>query len=137
MYDPLLDAAYRRTHYQVLAPAGALLLRIDAPCPEMVVVHRQCNVSCSTVISAWNPRSLAQTAEQNAAAHEKLCLRMVACQLTHWPSWGRDMSGAWPAEKGLFVLGLALAAARQLGAEFGQNALVHLAADCVPRLVWI
>ena len=51
--------------------------------------------------------------------------------------WGRDPTGAWPAERSVLVLGLGEEHARRLAAAFGQHALLHAGADAVPRLVWI
>ena len=48
---------------------------------------------------------------------------------------GRDLAGTWPEESSFVVLGLDLDAARALGREFSQNAIVWAGNDAVPRLV--
>ena len=141
-----LDAAYRRTHYEVLMPVaapasagggGVLVLRIDVPCAALLDLHEQLEVGESGFISAWNPHSVACSEVHNAAAHQRLVARVAELGLDSWPGWGRDPLGEWPAEQSLFVAGLALGVAQRLGAEFSQHALVHAAADAVPRLLWL
>jgi len=136
--DAALEAAYRGTHYEVAVPGGELLvLRVDVASPALRLVHERCGVSCSAFLTAWNPRSVPQAAEQNAAANQELQQRLAAQGLASWPGRGRDPSGKWPPEASLFVPGLELAAARVHGRHFGQNAILHAGADAVPRLVWL
>jgi len=135
--DPELDAFYRRTRYVVDLPEGPLVLHVDVPSPGLLAVHRQFNVSCSSFMTGWNPRSVPQTAERNAAAHERLCARISALGLLYLAGRGHDPAAEWVAEESLLVPGLGLAAARRIAAELDQHAIVHAAADATPRLVWI
>jgi hypothetical protein len=132
-----LEAAYRRTVYEVQAPAGPILLRIDVPCPPLQAVHAELGVSESVFLTASNPLSVPQCAPRNAVAQARLEQRLAALELTVWPGWGRDPQGKWPAEQSLFVAGLDCTTAARLAAEFAQHAFVHAAADAVPRLVWV
>jgi hypothetical protein len=136
--DTELEAAYRRTHYEVQLPDGELLaLRIDVPSPALQLIHERCGVACSAFLTAWNPRSVPQSAEQNACANQQLQQRLAGLGLPCWPGRGRDPRGEWPQEESLFVPGLELAAACLQGRHFGQNAIVHAGEDAVPRLVWL
>jgi hypothetical protein len=132
-----LEAAYRRTVYEVQAPDGPMQLRIDEHCPRLQAAHAQLGVSESVFITAWNPQSVPQCGPRNAVAQARLDQRFASLDLTIWPGWGRDPEGKWPAEQSLFIAGLASAAAAKLAVEFGQHAFVHAAADAVPRLVWV
>ena len=135
--DSALDAAYRRTRYEVDAPGGLLVLQIDAPSVGLAELHRQLGVTQSAFLTAWNPRSVPRMAAQNAAALGRLRLRIAELGAEPWPGRGRDPTGAWPAEESLFVPGLEIGIAGALAADFGQNALVYAAADAVPRLLWV
>lgn len=136
--DTTLDAAYRRTHYEVTLPGDELLtLRVDIANPALKVIHERCGVSCSAFLTAWNPRSVPQTAALNAAANAELRQRLSARGLESWPGRGHDPHGKWEAEESLFVPGLELDAARFHGRHFGQNAILHAVQDAVPRLVWL
>ena len=132
-----LEAAYRRTHYEVQTPAGPMLLRIDEPCPRLRTVHAELGVSESVFLTASNPQSVPQCPPRNAVAQARLDQRLAALELTIWPGWGRDPEGKWPAEQSLFVAGLDRDTAAGLAREFDQHAFVHAAADAVPRLVWV
>jgi hypothetical protein len=132
-----LEAAYRRTRYEVQTPAGPLLLQIDRHSPPLQAVHAQLGVGESVFLTACNPHSVPQCAPRNAVTQARLAQRLAALQLTTWPGWGRDPQGKWPAEQSLFVAGLTRERAAQLAREFSQNAYVHAAADAVPRLVWV
>ena len=135
--DPALEAAYRRTRYEVLAPEGLLLLQLDVHNPGLLTVHERLGVRCSAFLTAWNPRSMPQPPAQNAAALKRMQRVLAGLGLECWPGWGRDPTGAWPAEESLFVPGLALAVAQRLGREFDQHAIVHALHDAVPRLLWL
>ncbi|HMI37731.1 MAG TPA: DUF3293 domain-containing protein [Steroidobacteraceae bacterium] len=132
-----LEAAYRRTDYEVQTPDGPMLLRIDEHCPRLQIVHAELGVNESVFLTAWNPHSVPQCAPRNAVAQARLDQRLAALKLTVWPGWGRDPQGKWPAEQSLFIAGLDRDTAAGLAREFEQHALVHAAADAVPRLVWV
>jgi hypothetical protein len=136
--DAALEAAYRRTHYEVQQPGGELLLlRIDEPSSALRGIHERSGVSCSALLTAWNPHSVPQSAEQNAAANQVLQQLLAELGFDCWPGLGRDPSGEWPPEASVFVPGLGLAAACFHGRHFGQNAIVHAAQDAVPQLIWL
>jgi hypothetical protein len=132
-----LEAAYRRTVYEVQAPDGLMLLRIDEHCPHLQNMHAELGVSESVFLTAWNPHSVPQCAPRNAVAQARLDQRLAALDLTIWTGWGRDPEGKWPAEQSLFIAGLDRDMAARLAAEFEQHAFVHAALDAVPRLVWV
>jgi hypothetical protein len=135
--DAALAAAYNATHYEVHSPDGLMVLRLDVLNPALQVVHEQLSVRCSAFLTAWNPRSVPTPAAENAAALERMRLRVAALGLVCWTGWGRDPTGHWPAEESLFVPGLDQARAEQLGRAFDQHAIVHARYDAVPRLIWL
>jgi len=138
-----LTVAYRRTRYEVQVPesvqpgARPLVLRIDAPSPPLRALYRLLAVSQAAYLTAWNSRSALAAESANAAAHARLVQRLAGMGLAWWPGWARDPLEQWPAEQSVFVPGLDPATARHLGVEFGQNAVVHAAAEAVPRLIWL
>jgi Protein of unknown function (DUF3293) len=132
-----LEAAYRRTVYEVQTPTGAMLLRIDQHCPRLQAVHAELGVGESVFMTAWNPQSVPQCAARNAVAQARLDQRLALLNLKTWPGWARDPEESWPAEQSLFIAGLDRVTAGKLAAEFAQHAFVHAAMDAVPRLVWV
>jgi hypothetical protein len=132
-----LAAAYRATDYVVEAPAGAFTLHVDAPSAELAALQRARGVRESAFVSAWNPRSVVTDAATNAAAHQSLLATLRAAGHEVLEAWGRDPTGAWPAERSVLALGITAESARRLAAGCGQNALLHAEADAVPRLLWV
>ena len=110
-------------------------LRIGNHSTELTEVYKNMGVSSAGYLSAWNPYSLENTAEDNAAAQLFL---IQSLSLEGYPTLralGVDPSGEWPGEESVFVPGLDLERAKSLGIKFGQNAIVWADSDAVPQLV--
>jgi hypothetical protein len=131
-----LESLYRATDYLVEAPVGAFVLRIDAPSAALAALHARHGVRCSAFLSACNPASELRDAAENAAAHARLLAALRAAGHVGIEGWGRDPTGAWPAERSVLVPGLPLSGALALARRFGQSAFLHAGADAVPRLQW-
>ena len=134
--DAALLAAYQRTEYCVDDQRHAFVLRIDEPSRELRACHDAFGVTCSTFITAWNPRSTPAPRHKNDAAMAQLERELSAMGLRWLRGKGVDPSGDWPGEPSLLVLGLDASGARELARRFDQNAVVYAAADAVPRLLF-
>jgi hypothetical protein len=132
-----LEAAYRATDYIVEAPEGAFTLHIDEPSAPLAALHAHRGAECSAFISAANPGSVRRAPAENATAHEHLLATLETHACDWIEGWGRDPAGIWLPERSVLVLALPLAAALDVARDFGQNAILHAAADAVPRLVWV
>jgi hypothetical protein len=146
-----LIAAYRSTHYRVAPQAvqgaeaasapdrgRAFVLRIDEHSEPLSRLFAASGYRCAAFITASNPFSMPHGAEENLAACIQLrdaLLRHVSGQEQIIDGEGRDPASAWPGEKSFLALGLDLETAMQLGREFGQNALVWVDEDAIPRLI--
>ena len=86
---------------------------------------------------AWNPHGdPTTTPEANLAAGERLMMRMQGFpHVTVHPGNGIGTDCAWPPEPSVFAVGLGEDDAIALGREFGQNAIVWVGHDGVPRLL--
>jgi hypothetical protein len=133
--DADLLAAYARTEYRVDDHGYAFVLRVDEPSSALVACHAACGVSCSTFITACNPRSAPTALSVNEAAMTRLQREVAARGLRALHGEGVDPTGDWPGEASLLVLGLDEAAGRTLAEHFGQNAVICADADGIPRLV--
>jgi hypothetical protein len=131
-------AAYRETDYLVeVAPDGAppLLLRVGAFHPGLADLFRASGVASGAFITACNPHSRLLEAAQNSA--RQAALRRLLT-LRGWPflqGIGQHPAGRWPGEASFLVLGISCAAARSLGQEFEQNAILWCGSDAVPQLL--
>lgn len=130
--DPALIAAYRRTEYQV---GKAFALRIDEHSEPMREWQRRHGVSCAAFVTAANPRSLALTHHENQARHERLRTRLAREGLRFEEGEGVDPDRRWPPEPAFLIAGLDTSAARRLGREFDQNAVVWCGSDAIPQLL--
>ena len=136
--DSLIDTglilAFHETHYQVHG-AEPFTLRVDEPSASLPAVHQRLHTDCSAYITACNPSSEDVGAAANARRHAELGLELERCSLAHSEGIGQHPSNGWPGEASYLVFGLSLEAARTLGGELMQNAILWSGADAVPRLI--
>ncbi len=132
--DPALRAAWLRTEYRVQMRDDSLLLRIDRHNAALADLMRRHAVACAAYISADNPRSQIVPDRDNRAARQRLSTRLRAGGWRWLPGLGIDPNGAHPGEHSVLVLGIAEADALAIGREFGQDAILLVAGDAVPRL---
>jgi hypothetical protein len=132
--SPSLIAAYRETEYRVTADRP-FVLRIDEPCAELLALYKTSKLACATFITACNPFSQAVSHAQNTERQNELAKELRRRSLTFLEGVGKHPSGDWPGESSFLVLGLSLEAAKSLGQQYEQNAIVWCGADAVPKLV--
>ena len=136
----LIDA-YLDTRYQVDGADVSHALRIGKPIgngPGSVGdIIGQAGAMCGAFITAWNPHSdPTTTPEANLAAGKRLMMRMQGFpHVTVHPGNGIGTDCTWPPEPSVFAVGLGEDDAIVLGREFGQNAIVWVGRDGVPRLL--
>ena len=133
-----LIAAYRSANYRVASSCEPFVLRIDQHSEPLARLFAASGHHCAAFVTACNPLGTLQTFEANRAASARLAGRLG--QLARgggrvFAGAGCDLAGTWPEEKSFLVLGLDLDAARALGREFSQNAIVWAGNDAIPRLV--
>ena len=129
MSDAALLAAYRSTAWSVEAPGGALEVRIGHAAPAAL--------RPAGIVTAYNPASEPRAAAENRRADARLHARIAAAGVRAWRTLARgadDPAGAWD-EPGWCIPGEVRDLAVSLGAEFGQNAIVWIAADGAVTLV--
>jgi hypothetical protein len=93
---------------------------------------------CAAFLTACNPFGVRQDPESNRAACAALRNRLneyISPSDRVIQGAGCDPSGGWPPEESFLVLGLDLEAARVLGREFRQNAILWASPDAIPRLI--
>lgn len=135
LIPPELVAAYRAAEYRVEACLAAFRFRVQVHSPELAVLLAQTQQRCAVFITAHNPFSEPQSSAENQTANARLRLRLVELTSYLYPAAGTDPRGKWPPEPGYLALGVPLPAARRIGREFRQNAIVWSGANAVPELV--
>jgi hypothetical protein len=129
-------AAYRSTHYKVFPRAKEFTLLVDQYSDELRALMQHHAVHEAALISACNPLGELARADQNAAAHARLLQQLDDEKLQWIHALACDPTTTqWPAEEGVLIMGIGLDAACRVANAFMQNALLHVEADAVPRLI--
>lgn len=136
MHDTSLEAAYRAALYVVELPGGSVALRVDEPSPALRDWLRGQPGTCAALLTAHNPAGRQQDAQANDRAQAELLRILVARGHALAPGSNRDPAGLWPDERSVLAAGVPQAEALALARRFGQNALLWMAGDGIPRLVW-
>ena len=134
MIDADTLQAYRETDYRVLEGLP-VVLRVDAASPELARLHARYQVRCSAFITACNPRGRRRAAPLNAQRQEALRAELSRRKLVAVRAIGQHPTNQWPGEPSFLVLGITRPAARALGRQFGQNAILWSGPAAVPELV--
>ena len=137
MVDTALPAtllqAYQATHYQV--EGADWFLQLGQPQPALKPYFQRHAVHCATYLTACNPLGELLPDHLNTRRMEQL---RQALQRAGW-SWmegkGHAPQGDWPGEESVLVWGMTETTARAWGQQWNQNAVVHVGADYIPRLV--
>jgi hypothetical protein len=137
MIPPRLRYAFAHTRYRVRAPAGSFDLRIARRSAALAQWPRALNPLGNVLVTAWNPNGRRRSLAINRAAERRLQQRLRAWHLCGWPTLARDPKGLWPDEPGMLIFGVTQALALELGRALGQRAVVFVAGDAVPRLLWL
>lgn len=125
--------AYRQTLYRVLGRRG-FVLRVgerSRRLAELIAEHG----SGAAFITAFNPFSIELSEKENHIRHEALREVVISMRLLFLEGCGQHPSGDWPTEDSILVLGVTVAQARGIAAQFGQNALVWVGTNAVPDLI--
>jgi hypothetical protein len=132
--SPELIRAYRETHYLVGAGPAAITLRIDERSEGLARLYETSGQRCAAFVTAHNPFSETRSVETNLAAHARLRAELTRLTQDVLEGIGAHPSGRWE-EKSFLALGVSREAAILLGTQFGQNAVVWVGDDLVPRLI--
>jgi hypothetical protein len=132
--DPATVQAYRETEYRVLGSVPAVL-RVGVRCPDLEVLHRAHQTTCSAFVTACNPQGQIVSDRLNARQQQALVAEISQRGLVAIAGIGVHPTGDWRGEPSFLVPGLERAAAQELGRLFAQNAIIWSGADAVPELL--
>jgi hypothetical protein len=132
-----LLAAYVAAHYRVTGTPTPFVLHVGQRSAELASVHLANAVNCSAFITAWNPRSVAQSQDVNRAAQRLLETQLATMGLRFLAGIGEDPAGAWPGEPSVLVLGISPSEAARIGRAFGQVAIVWSGETSIPELMMV
>jgi len=126
--------AYRSTIYRVNGnPQFALI--VDVASSALLTLHKSANVSSTAFITAYNPFSEVVSTPENLRLQGLLASELKSMNLQYHEGVGQHPSNQWAGEPSFLVLGIELDAAKRLGTQFKQNAILWCGSDAVPQLV--
>jgi uncharacterized protein DUF3293 len=133
--SPGLIASYKAANYQVIVDTDVITLHIDQYSSSLHQLLNKSDHQCAVFITAFNPLSQPQSPSKNLTRNTQL--RKALTQYTHLVFEGAstDPSKLWPAEQSFLAFGIDLKTAMTLGKQFGQNAIVWIDTDAIPRLI--
>lgn len=125
---------FARTTFRVRTAHRCIDIRVDRPAGDegagpldsLLKAH---GVDEYAFITAYNPDGMLQDDATNRRAQERLRAHLDAIGYQYLPGVGEpdpapDGSAPWPPEPSFLVLGMSRDAAKRLGREFGQAAVV-------------
>lgn len=115
--------------------ARELVLRIGRRHAALERLLAAAKVRSAAFVTPANPRGEKQPAAKNRKALEALKELLAESGQPFLEAQGRDPRGRWPAERGVFLLGIARADAVALGRLLDQNAIVYVGRARAPELV--
>ena len=136
--SPELIQAFLETHYRVHQDgpdAPPLTLRVGQASAGLAALHRTHSVDCSAFLTAYNPFAKKVDDASNLQRQAALKQEVNRRSLVLLPGEGQHPANGWPAEPSVLVLGLSLEAAKVMGRQYEQAALVWIGPQAVPELV--
>ncbi len=130
----LVDSYYSAI-YRIDIGSESISLRINQFSRLLSNFLNELEYPCAAIISAYNPYSQQLSDDENETAHQSLRELLISRSCRILESVNLDPSEHWPVEKSFCVVGLDLDAAKSIGQQYCQNAIVWIDNDAVPRLI--
>jgi hypothetical protein len=134
--DSSLIASYQSANYIVRAPQP-FTLNIGVASQPLKSIYLKAHIKSAGFITAYNPHSHALTDQENVLRNAKLIAEIQQRSLKFIAGVGQCPESEWPGEESVLVLGISLEAAKALGKQYGQNAIVWCDADALPQLIFL
>lgn len=126
-----LIQAYEATCYSILNPKIDIYLRKENEALHSFLKEESFDSWC--FITAWNPFSIALSAEENKALNKKLETDLINYAV--FPAAGKDTLGKWSPEISFFVGNISKEQAMFLGEKYEQNAIAFGEVERMPELI--
>jgi len=132
--NPLLIQAYLETDYCILGD-NPFTFKVGIACPALAALHQVYQVTCSAFVTACNPFSQRLSDAENARRQAGLAQILQQRGIVFLDGIGQHPSNDWPGEPSYLVPGIDLEAAKDLGNQLKQNAIIWNDIDAVPQLI--
>ena len=125
--DRMLAKAYWEAEYHLESPnlkdERSILFRFEARSKDLDPYLDAWNIQSFAIITAFNPGSAVLSLEENLHWHAALRETLLPHCRVLLNSTGQNTDGSWQ-EQGFWALDIDLEKAAEIGAEFGQQAIV-------------
>jgi hypothetical protein len=132
--SPNLIKAYEATEFHVMT-MPPFVLDVNRYCGKLDRLFKNWETTTAAFITAYNPYSESLATEENESRNQRLQADIKNLGFRSIGGFGKHPDGEWESEDSLFVLDISLEGAKELGAAYGQNAIVWCGEDAIPRLV--
>lgn len=123
-HTPQTEEAYRNTRYRVDHADGGFAIRVGESSDRLDSLLAAHGVDCWAYVTAWNPGSKKISNKTNRLRNATLQGQIARIGYVIYPGRGEPDAGDWVAEESFLILGMEAALAQQLGAQFGQHAVL-------------
>ncbi|WP_165498107.1 DUF3293 domain-containing protein [Siculibacillus lacustris] len=130
-----LIAAYGGARYRIEAPEGAFTVVCSECHAGLERLLAAAGARSAALITAHNPRGRRADPSANTAAEAALGAAIADLGLESLVTAGVDPNGVWPEELGRLIFDIGRAAAIDIAARFGQDAILWCAVGAAPELV--
>lgn len=131
-----LIQAYLAAQYQAQITSDcSMTLHIGKVSKSLVTYMHTINIRTATYLTACNPASRIATPAANQSAMTRLHKQLSRYTKHIYAGESIDPAGKWPAEASFLALGIDLPTIITIGQLFGQNAIVWINSDAIPKLV--
>jgi hypothetical protein len=122
--DESLDCEYRQTRYIVDSPSGELVLKVDELNVDVDAILIGYGVNDCAFITAWNPGLERLPRLVNEQRQRELTAEAQKRGYKVLPGRGVGTDPSWIPEESVFIIGISGQDAEELGADFGQFAII-------------
>lgn len=130
-----LRQAYEATTFTAQVPGGELRLRVGRHHPALDALLDERRALAWAYVTAHNPGSVETDPATNDHAHRQLVALVTSMGFEYYEGDGLPDDATWTQERSVLVLGVPEGEALELGARFGQLAIIVGARGEPARLV--
>jgi hypothetical protein len=130
-----LLTAYRNTDFVIYAPDGEMVMRWERESDVIDELVRTFGKTSCAFITAQNPGSVKLGVFENAQRHRDLLHEVNRVGYPHFPGCGVGRGSSWDPEESVFIVGIPIGEAQELGCAFGQIAIVVKELGCRAELI--
>ncbi|APE04423.1 hypothetical protein BM528_00410 [Alteromonas sp. RW2A1] len=129
-----LIQAYLNAKY-VVCTEPQITMRVNEFNADLLQFLAKNDGATAAFITAYNPFSNSLTQEENERRHANFLSIILEKNMQHFVGFGTDEAKDWPQEQSLLLLNIGKPYSTELAKKFGQNAIVWIEDDAIPRLL--